>query len=1076
MPGHSAQTQLSLDDWVARGWNYLRSTDEVIKAVGKTPELLGYAHHLMRAFVALKINGVLCVDGKPLVYLRDVTGPLAPADARALHTQFWNHGLAPVLVIRAEDAVYVFSGQSLPQRDPEQFDAFAEHTALVKKLEPFTSVLQLEKLFHEISTGYFFRHRPDLFDAENAVDDYLLGNLSEVSKRLTSGTDGLDDSTANALIGRLIFLCYLVDREVIFLTDYAREIGSGKTKVKDILGSDDPGLAFERLYKLFARLKGTFNGSMFDQNLAKECRAIRKGAKRHRATLVTFLEGGVVKTGQGALGFWPYKFSIIPVETISAIYEDFLSKEDAEGKRKDGAYYTPRHLAETVVDMALEGDVPWTDKHYLDAACGSGIFLVTIFNRLATHWLFAHPTATYEKRADELTRILTTQLCGVDKNPTACRLACFSLYLAFLDHFDPRDLRTFKKTLGRKVLPRLFWPKKESRCRGYSPVIIEANFLETDRVQSDFDFVIGNPPWAGRGAGQWALDFMRESPTRLQAAGRVSFVLPAKVLLNKTDAFQAEWFAQVTVERIVNLSDFRFILFEHAKCPCVLIRFTPGEPPANHTIAYDLPKVSGSDPRAGVFTIYPNERRRVRQSDVLVAARAKKCAEFWKLPLWATPRDRRLLALLDGFPKLESLADNPRKKTHKLLFKGDGIQPEGGDPNPKWWEADRLFLDANSPIIAGIVLPRDCVPVAQCENIGKTVHRQRVKELFTPPLLVASRGFGKVAFCDFPVLFQHALRSISPVSEVPAERERLKPLIAFLMLFLRSTLARYYLFHTSANWATERDQINLFELLRVPFPLPGDPTLPKNAQQIVEQTAETLFALQARTQRELEKLHRKRLKQGWRLDSEDWTEKLSRFTKQRLQRVEAMQAESEKAFYRYFDLSEEEITLVKDALNVAEQSSTPQNRDRILRGELPSLREPDPRELVRYAKTLANTLNGWASASRRVEARVAVPAKVDKTGVLLLTLSEKRNPIPPRIVPLDEKLDGLLRRIQQAAEVEAGRLVYARRVLFFEGTDIHLLKPAAYGQWTRSAALNDADEIFARVVEPERREAERKET
>ena len=143
-----------------------------------------------------------------------------------------------------------------------------------------------------------------------------------------------------------------------------------------------------------------------------------------------------------------------------------------------------------------------------------------------------------------------------------------------------------------------------------------------------------------------------------------------------TIAGMAPGCAQVTIERIINLSDFSFILFEHAKCPCVLLRFAPGEPPSNHSFAYDLPKVSGADPRAGIFTIYPNERRRVRQRDVLAAAVAGKCSEFWKLPLWATPRDRQLLEYLEGFQKLESLADNPRKIARKLLFKGQGIQPD----------------------------------------------------------------------------------------------------------------------------------------------------------------------------------------------------------------------------------------------------------------------------------------------------------------------------------------------------------------------------------------------------------------
>ena len=594
MPVRSNPSRLPSDDWAVRGWEYLRNKEELIEATKRNQALLGYAHDLMRAFVTLEIDGVLCIEGKPSVYLRNVRGELSRQEARALHTRFWNHGLAPVLVIRAEDAVYVFSGQALPERATEQFAAFDQspHTALVTKLEPVADVLSLEKLFHEISTGYFFRHRPDLFDAGNAVDDYLLSNLSEVAKQLTRGVSGLNDATAHALIGRLIFLCYLVDREVIFLRDYAREIGFGKTTVKAILQTDDPGAAFERLYKLFVRLKGTFNGSMFDQNLAKECREIRKAAQRHRNTLLTFLEGGIVKTGQGALGFWPYNFSVIPVETISAIYEDFLSKEDAEGKRKDGAYYTPRHLAETVVDMALEGDIPWTDRRFLDPACGSGIFLVTIFNRLSTQWVFCNPAATFAQRADALTSILTTQLCGVDKNPTAS-LACFSLYLAFLDQFEPPDLRVFKREIGRKVLPHLFWPKSESRSRVRNPVIIEADFLDTNRVDSQFHFVIGNPPWAGRGSQQVALDFMRRSPNLVQAMGRVAFILPAKVLLNKTDSFQADWFSHVTVGRVVNLSDFRFVLFATQSAPASLFGLHPGSPASNHTFAYDLPKGRG---------------------------------------------------------------------------------------------------------------------------------------------------------------------------------------------------------------------------------------------------------------------------------------------------------------------------------------------------------------------------------------------------------------------------------------------------------------------------------------------------
>ena len=62
-----------------------------------------------------------------------------------------------------------------------------------------------------------------------------------------------------------------------------------------------------------------------------------------------------MQSGQMTLDFWAYDFRFIPVETISAIYEQFMKDGDLKKKREEGAYYTPRHLAETVLHLALEG-------------------------------------------------------------------------------------------------------------------------------------------------------------------------------------------------------------------------------------------------------------------------------------------------------------------------------------------------------------------------------------------------------------------------------------------------------------------------------------------------------------------------------------------------------------------------------------------------------------------------------------------------------------------------------------------------------------------------------------------------
>jgi len=127
---------------------------------------------------------------------------------------------------------------------------------------------------------------------------------------------------------------------------------------------------------------------------------------------------------------------MIPVETISAIYEDFLSTEDPEKQRGKGAFYTPRFLAEMVVDTAVRDNATLFNGTFLDPACGSGIFLVILFNRLANRWILSQAgRVTYTAKAKALRNILANQIRGVDVEETACRIACFSLYLAYLDFF-----------------------------------------------------------------------------------------------------------------------------------------------------------------------------------------------------------------------------------------------------------------------------------------------------------------------------------------------------------------------------------------------------------------------------------------------------------------------------------------------------------------------------------------------------------------------------------------------------------------------------------------------------------------
>ena len=399
---------------------------------------------------------------------------------------------------------------------------------------------------------------------------------------------------------------------------------------------------------------------MFDKDLIGEKRLIRKS---HLDAVVHFLRGDPIRENQRTLGFWAFDFKWIPVETISAIYEDFLEKEDSQAKRKSGTYYTPRFLAELVIDIATENVHELSDKRFLDPACGSGIFLVLLFNRLAAVWLHEHPSAQYRTRARALNRIMREQLRGVDRSEIACRIACFSLYLTFLDHFDPPDIRAYIEKTGER-LPNIltFGDGREHELD--FPVIHNDDFLDPKRdLPKDVNFVVGNPPWSGRGTKQIALRFMNRARDVLHPNGTGSLLLPSKAFLNRTDAFQSKWLTSVKLEKVVQLADFRFILFKNALCPCMIVRFK-SEPRAlaDHTIEYEVPKVSKADFRQGVvIPIAPNDRKIIPLRRILEAAKVGLAPVVWKKHLWGTPRDAKFLDFLMELPKLGDLADSPHQ-------------------------------------------------------------------------------------------------------------------------------------------------------------------------------------------------------------------------------------------------------------------------------------------------------------------------------------------------------------------------------------------------------------------------------
>jgi hypothetical protein len=1014
-----------------------------------------YLHLIEKAWDSLDMKrggGVLCAEGLPTLYLITRKQRVTPKQAQDLHRKFWNQGLAKILVIADPINVRIFSGMKKPERESN-----SDTSGLVEAIQLADYSLNMQSFYRQLATGAYYRKHNKDFNPLSTIDNSLLENLRSIRDMLISDDQGLPVKTAHTLLARILFICYLCDRKIIDLGNYNFCQCDSGTKLVDMLNElPTTGDQQSALHSLFNQLKNDFNGNMFEHSPLTEC---QKLTKPHMQSLIAFLKADDVKSGQTSFDFWAYDFQWIPVETISAIYEEFLKGEDSKGKKETGAFYTPRFLAESTINTLVREDCDLSEKRFLDPACGSGIFLVILFNRLAADWMAAHPDSKYSQRSNALQAILKNQLYGIDVNQTACRIACFSLYLAYLDRFNPPDIKQHIERKGR--LPNILQYRNTDNLELNFPVIQEEDFLEpSNPLPNQFDFIVGNPPWSGRSAVGLHHRFAEKVPEHLAENGKSCLLLPSKMFLNdKTNRFQERWFQNIRLEEVIQLADYRKILFKEAKCPCMMVLFRKGTPDIQTaTFEYITPKVSHIDYRDGVIPVAPHDRKEISLNQLLIAAKKNAAPILWKQNLWATPRDIKFLDLLNEIPKLHELSGPARE--NKRWIKGQGFQPECAGtekPIPRPWDSDALYIEA------GKMFPNLILLQQQSERLGDRfpiLHRVRDKRIYEAPMVLITQGVSgidgipKVAFCDFDLLFQDSLQSISG-------SKKDEDLLLFLTCYLRSKLAKYFLFHTSANWGTEQDKVHLTELLRIPFPLPESEYAHPDAKKIIKQVVEKLRSLK----REL----KKGISTSDLFDSDDSRKQHKEELVWIKQRTNATQAEVEPLIYKYFDLIDQEIVLIEDTVDVVLPSITPNNAleqirtlEPVHKNTVPSYRNG----ISIYAQTLCNTLNTWASdmdSPTRVSAIGGVN-QVDETAYITLSLDKIEQLFEE--IPLAENTSKAICALAQSSAERHGRLEYMKGSIVFEESNslVHIFKPTALLGWTRTAAINDASEIYARIA------------
>ncbi|KFN41841.1 HsdM family class I SAM-dependent methyltransferase, partial [Arenimonas metalli] len=327
--------------------------------------------------------------------------------------------------------------------------------------------------------------------------------------------------------------------------------------------------------RLLDRLKTDFNGDLFEPGAKTEL-FWNKLPAAAISRLHAFLRRVDLVSDQQ--DFWKYDFRFIPVELISGIYESFL----ADDKRDVGAYYTPRHLAMLVVDLALSKSTNLLSERIYDGACGSGILLTTAYRRLLGK---AEAQAGRTLGFAERVNLLKSSIFGSDLNLSACRVTAFSLYLSVLEGLDPSDLAILTAQ-GSSHLPKLVGHNLQGGAEG--DFFSQAN----PRFKTpDCSIFLSNPPWVEPkknvvlSSDTWAKAKGFDIPRR-QTAGAfilralecvtpsatLCFILPVSILAAPSSrAFMREVLARYEIETLINFGDVRKLLFAAARQPCVVM-------------------------------------------------------------------------------------------------------------------------------------------------------------------------------------------------------------------------------------------------------------------------------------------------------------------------------------------------------------------------------------------------------------------------------------------------------------------------------------------------------------------------
>jgi len=972
------------------------------------------------------------------------------------HKKAWNFKKVLFLYVCSETEIRIYNCSEKPiiiTKDNFDYDKELQNIEIKSyKFSDKKQIHELNQLFSTIAidTGIIWTLEEaqfvrDKINLQRRVDKYLVDSLVNTANHLKN--QGLEINFIHKIILRSLFLLYLQDRGATDEKFYS-EIKNGSKSYFDILND------VNSTYALFDKLEEHFNGNVFTledgENISSsQLQLIKK----------CFISGNDNTPQINLFEDWRlFDFSIIQIELLSEIYENFLFKTDPELKKKTGTYYTPPSLVEFILNEKLpvnKGETNY-DIKVLDPSCGSGIFLVESFKRLVKRYENSHNKKLTD--FNKLKKLLTDNIFGIELHPQAVKVAAFSLYLALVDNLNPKNIWQSKN----HRLPNLINnPKDKSlKVQGgnlFCRDTIEVN-EEVENIQ--FNLVVGNPPFGTMGllesvkdycnqfdfAKEMVLPFLHKS-TKFAPYGEIALIFNTKVLTNTGGTYQnfRKWlFNDCYVEKVYNFSilrnakkNFGGQLFGDATGPISIVYYQKEQPtnPSDKIVYYAPKTYIKSNIIEGLNIDFTDLKHLPREEC------QKSDTKIWKITMWGGMNDWNLIQQLSN-SKFENI--NDFNKTHNIKS-GVGFQllTQKKD-NPKY--SDILtklpYLDSKEikrydtsdnvlkNIKKSIKTPKatnfykNFYELSNLDDLESLTAFRRLGDIdaFTNPHIIIKKGLEKNAVCasfiDIPCSFRDGVYGFYSNTENISK-------LHLLMAYFNSKISSYFLFMTISSYGIEREQIMKNEYLSIPINLNK-----KQAKGIAEASKYII-----------EKLKSKSF-----LSDDTENQKLESYISENVDNI----------IYESFNLTKNEIALLNDGINYSLDLFHKQEKSKAL---FPALQE----QINTFSTLISNELNNFLDG-QDLFANATVYNNLNRFTPLMMvkiSFNEKES----KTYQSNEFIDEELKKIDKLLwEKKATNIYFRKKLNYKSGNNIYIIRPNQRRFWSQSMALEDASELILEIL------------